>query len=140
MALKETRIRNQLHAKEITYQLLSNIENIQLEVRRFKDLALLVPNASKREAMIFAMEDPSKIAKDGTFTWRKFNKEILEEENALFIKNQNSILADIKAGKIQVPKEYIEKFGIDIAHERFANISARKILRSNIEKTGQVLK
>ncbi len=116
--VKISRARNQLVAKELTYKMMSNVENINNKVRQFSALRMLVPEPIKREAMVFAMQEPHLIAKDGTFTFDKFNKSLMQDALGRFQQNKNELL------RTMLPDEA----------ERIARINLNNFLDNNLQK------
>ena len=94
---KMAKANNQIEIKEIVYSTLSNQQAVALAVRRFDSLKNLI-SPVKSEAMVFAMQSPTKIAKDGSFTFQKYNKAVLVEANNLYIKRYNQL---IQSGKLE---------------------------------------
>jgi hypothetical protein len=82
---KISKAKNQIEIKEIALSMQSNVIKVEQKVRQFNALKTMV-DPVKAEAMVFAMQAPKEIAKDGTFTFQKFNKAVLLEANNRYIK------------------------------------------------------
>ena len=68
---------NELQADELTAALDGGIKGVEVASTRLGEAIRSNFSERVREAMVFAVQNPSAIASDGTFVWQKFNKDTL---------------------------------------------------------------